>query len=140
MHPAHGAARKPMYGPYGHGNCPAGGQYGPGIHGCAIDSNFQAGAPYRMQAARFEPDRKVKNDTLRKFSGSINEYQMWRDRIVDHLCRTNRHWRMILETLQVWQTPVTKEWLHTQSHAGHGGWEISEILEGFLIEWLSDSL
>ena len=87
-----------------------------------------------MQAARFEPDRKVKNDTLRRFTGNMNEYQMWRDRIIDHLCRTNRHWRVILETKQVWGTPITRDWLNTQSHAGYGGWEISEILEGFLIE------
>ena len=65
---------------------------------------------------------------------------MWKDRIVDHLCRTNRHWRVILEQMQKWPGPITREWLMTQSHAGYGGWEISEILEGFLIEYLSDSL
>ena len=93
-----------------------------------------------MRACVFEPNRKIKNDTLRKFSGNIHEFQMWRDRIVDHLCRTNRQWRPILEVMQTWPTPISKEWLMTQSHGGYSGWEISEILEGFLIEWLSDSL
>ena len=42
--------------------------------------------------------------------------------------------------MQTWQGPITRDWLCTQSHGGYSGWEISEILEGFLIEYLSDSL
>ena len=65
---------------------------------------------------------------------------MWRDRMMDHLCRTNRHWRVILETLQVCPAPVRRSWLITQSHAGVSGWEIAQTLEAFLVDWLSDGL
>ena len=77
-----------------------------------------------MKGATFEPCFK-KNDALKKFPGNIQQYQVWRDRILDHLCRTNRHWRVILDTMQVWHTRVTKQWLMTQSHCGYTGWKIS---------------
>ena len=74
-----------------------------------------------MNPARFEPDRREKTDHLKKFTGNIHEYQMWRDRIVDFLCRTNRHLRVILDAIQVLKTPVTKDWLSRESHAGYSG-------------------
>ena len=87
----------------------------------------------------FEPCRK-KNDALKKFNGNINEFQMWRERILDHLCRSNRYWRDLCEVLQVWKTPITREWLCTQSHAGYSGWDLALMLECFLVDWLGDGL
>ena len=98
-----------------------------------------AHANYRSPGATFEPSLK-KNDALKKFNGSLNDFQMWRERVIDHLCRTNRYWRTLLETLQVYAVPITKEWLLTQSQGGHSGWELSMMLEQFLVEWLGDSL
>ena len=78
-------------------------------------------AGYRTPAVTLEPCRK-KSDALKKFNGSINDFQMWRERIMDHLCRSNRYWRDLLEILQVWVTPITREWLVSQSNAGYSGW------------------
>ena len=82
---------------------PAGHDYGapmPGNPGINVGPSYVAPHnTYRSPAATFEVCRK-KNDALKKFGGHIGEYAMWRDRILDHLCRSNRHWRHILETLQ----------------------------------------
>lgn len=85
------------------------------------------------QSPTFEIDRK-KNDSLKKFGGQVGEYQMWRDHILDHLCRTNHKWRHLLESLQTLNTPIRREWLLTQSEQGYGGWEIAQILDAFLVE------
>ena len=119
--------------------CPAGMGYGPGFNGANVDPNQRPVERVPMRGATFEPCRK-KNDALKKSGGNIAEYQLWRDRIIDHLCRTNRQWRHILETMQVWSCKITKQWLLAQSHAGFSGWEIAHILEGFLVEHLSDGL
>ena len=114
--------------------CPAGASYQGPVPGAGINVGPDCIAPAfeKTKALTFEVDRK-KNDSLKKFSGNVGEYQMWRDRILDHLCRSNRRWRHVLETLQVLDTPVRKEWLMTQSDCGYSGWEISQILEGFLV-------
>ena len=134
-------ARQRMTPDFHHGPNPI--DYGaprPGGPGINVGPGYTAPHnAYRSPAATFEVCRK-KNDALKKSGGNIGEYAMWRDRILDHLCRTNRHWRHILETLQICAEPITRSWLMTQSHAGFSGWEIAEILEAFLVEWLSDGL
>ena len=122
-------------------HCPAGATYQGPMPGAGVNvgPDYVAPAFERTKALTFEVDRK-KNESLDKLCVNIREYQMWRDRILDHLCRSNRRWRHVLETLQVLNTPVRKEWLMTQSDCGYSGWEISQILEGFLVEWLSDGL
>ena len=127
---------------YGYSNinqCPAGQNWGPGVHSANVDPKQQPGVLYQMKGTRFEPCRKT-NDALKKVTGNIHEYQLWRDRIVDHLCRTNRHWRVILDTLQTWPIKVTKGWLMTQSHCGFSAWEITEIWEGVPVEHINDGL
>ena len=54
--------------------------------------------------------------------------------MVDHISRDNSRWRSLLETLQTWQTPITREWLLTQSECGVNGWELSVKLEAFLVD------
>ena len=116
-----------------------GGYGGPPPGGGAIPASFQVVTPQPWQATpKFEICRK-KNDALKKFSGTLSEYGLWRDRVLDHLCRTNRQWRTILETLQSAPHKMTKAWLLGQSHCGYNGWELSETLEAWLVDWLSDS-
>ena len=83
---------------------------------------------------------RKKNDSLKKFSGTVGEFQIWRDRIVDHLARDNHRWRGLLETLQTWQTPITVEWFQTQSECGYNASDLSQKLEAFLVEHMTDSL
>ena len=83
---------------------------------------------------------RKKNETLKKFSGNLADFQVWRDRVVDHISRDNRRWRGLLETLQHWQAPITREWLLTQSECGENAWDLSVMLEAFLVEHMNDSL
>ena len=70
----------------GPAHCPVGGNYnGPPPAG-GIPYGQQASTPYQMQGASFEICRK-KNESLKKFNGSLNEYITWRERMIDHLCR-----------------------------------------------------
>ena len=127
---------------YNYQQCPAGrDHFMPMPGGANINVGGQYVAPRhdKPHALTFEVDRK-KNESLKKFSGNVGEYQMWRDRMLDHLCRTNRKWRSLLETMQTWNHPIRRDWLLTQSECGFSGWEIAQILEAFLVEWLSDGL
>ena len=101
--------------------------------------NMQGHGPHQFPSATFEVCKK-KNESLKKFTGNINEYTMWRERMIDHLCRSNRRWRPLLEDLQVRHEPITKSWLLGQSESGYTGWQLAEILEAFIVEWISDSM
>ena len=92
--------------------------------GVYINPHANYGASTQWRPVTFEICRK-KNEALSKFNGSINDYSMWASRIKDHLCRTNRQWVEILESLQTWTGPVYKTWLIQQSHSGHNAWELS---------------
>ena len=83
---------------------------GPNPMGAAIPEDFVA-PPHRPSPAMSMEICRKKNDSLKKFSGTVGEFQIWRDRIVDHVARDNHRWRGLLETLQTWQTPITVEWL-----------------------------
>lgn len=58
---------------------------------------------------------------------------------MDHLCRSSRSWTKLLDALQKCPGPITKMWLLTQSEAGYNSWELSEMLEAFLVDQLSDT-
>ena len=115
-----------------HGPLPGGGGLQPGVN--YAQQQFQGWAP-----ANFTICRK-KNDALKKFTGQIGEYAMWRDRILDHICRSNRKWRELCESLQVCTGPILQSWLVTQSEGGHNAWDLAQELESFLVDWLSDPL
>ena len=132
--------RRPQGPPYGPPGGYGGGYGGPPPPGGgAISASFQAVNTVPWQAsATFVISRK-KRDALKKFSGTLSEYGIWKDRVLDHLCRTNRQWRHILEKLQVAPYKINKQWLMGQSHCGFNAWELSETLEAWLVDWLSDS-
>ena len=83
---------------------------------------------------------RKKNEALKKCSSSIGEYVMWRDRMLDHLCRNNREWRTLLEPIQSCQAPILRSQLIHESCCGCNGWELAQMLENFIIDWLSDGL
>ena len=45
-----------------------------------------------------------------------------------------------MEKIQVADQPISKGWLLNVSEGGNSGWALSEMLESFLIEWISDSM
>ena len=111
---------------------------GPAPGGAAIPAGYVAPPMQPRPAASMEICRK-KNESLKKFSGNLSEFQIWRDRMVDHISRDNHRWRSLLENLQAWQTPITREWLLTQSECGVNAWELSVKLEAFLVDHMSDT-
>ena len=38
-----------------------------------------------------------KNEQLRKFSGITAEYEIWANRLVDHMCEGNPKWKQLLD-------------------------------------------
>ena len=139
--PTHHQGYAPQYGPVHYGQpCPASaaGFPAPG-QGANVPMYPQGGQPHQFQAATFEICKK-KNEALKKFTGNVNEYTMWRERMIDHMCRSNRGWRRLLEELQVYTEPITKTWLIGQFEGGYSGWQLSEMLEAFIVEWISDSM
>ena len=80
------------------------------------------------------------NEALRKFDGNSAHYKMWADRMLDHLARTNSHWRVILKALQAAPNPINKDWLLGQWVQGVNAWELAEKLETFICTWVNDAL
>ena len=128
--------RSPIFGPGGEQEA----WRGPMPGGAGIPDGYQARSHWPPMRANTMDICRKKNDALKKFTGNLGDYQIWRERIVDHLCRGNRSWRKLLDSLQTCSMPITRSWLLEQSEAGYNGWELSEMLEGFLVDHLSDSL
>ena len=87
----------------------------------------------------FEISRK-KNETLKTFNANIDEYEMWHDRMVDHICMNNAMWRNVLEYVE--QQPNMCLRIQTQKLdvLGVNAWELSVMLENFLCYWVSDKI
>ena len=82
----------------------------------------------------FEISRK-KNDLLFMFNRSIADFPMWRDRVIDHCCRSTLRWRNILEYIQVLKHPIPRSWLMQSNLDGINGWDVATLLEAFLVDW-----
>ena len=50
-----------------------------------------------------------KNERLFVFTQDPKDFKLWRDRVVDHLCRSTQRWRNLLEFVQQGTSPITRE-------------------------------
>ena len=105
---------------------------GPGIGQGGGNPGVSAWAGGR--ACIFEPSRK-KNDLLFAFDRSLPNFQLWRDRMVDHFCRSTMRWRVILDYLPKSKEPVTQSWLRWNNVDGINAWDLATMLEAFLVDW-----
>ena len=75
------------------------------------------------------------NSLLFAFTENISDFQMWVDRITDHVCRSTQAWRPLLEYISKTPTPIRKSWLATNNVTGINAWDVAQILESFCIDW-----
>ena len=87
----------------------------------------------------FEVSRK-KNDLLFVFTQNVTDFRLWRDRMIDHFCRSTQRWRDILTYVQVQKFPITKAWLQQDNVDGVSAWDLSTMLEAFLVDWFPKSM
>ena len=87
----------------------------------------------------FEPSRK-ENKNLFTFTQDAKDYQIWRNRMVDHFCRSTQKWRQILEYVQTGNSPIRKSWLLDNNIEGVNAWDLSTMVESFLVDYFPRSM
>ena len=87
----------------------------------------------------FEPSWK-ENKMLFVFSGESKDYKAWVNRIKDHMCRSTHLWRGILDFVAVGTIPITPRWLMNNNCHGVNAWDLSNMLEAFIVNWLPKSM
>ena len=75
-----------------------------------------------------------KNERLFVFTQYPKDFKLWRDRVVDHLCRSTQRWRNLLEFVQQGTSPISREWLQSTNVDGVNAWDIATMLEAFLVD------
>jgi hypothetical protein len=97
-------------------------------------SAWQGGRP-----CHFEISRK-KNELLFVFTQKIEDFELWTKRMVDHTCRSTMRWRHVLEFTAAGQVPITERWLRANNVDGINAWDLSMMLEGWLVDWFPTSM
>ena len=87
----------------------------------------------------FEPSRK-ENKLLFVFTQDAKDFKLWRNRIMDHFCRSTQLWRWILEYVKKGPSMFHEKWLRNTNVAGVNAWDLSTILEAFLVDWFPKSM
>ena len=109
---------------------------------------YNAGAPMAYpgmsawaggRSCIFEVSRKP-NALLFTFTSNVSDFQLWCDRMVDHLCRSTQRWRFLMEYAAKCKVPFTKEWLMQTNVDGINAWDLSTILEAFLVDWFPKAM
>ena len=83
--------------------------------------------------AVFEISRKS-NPLLYTFTSSVADFQMWTDRMTDHLCRSTQRWRHVLDFIAKSTVPVKKSCLVANNLDGINAWDIATMLESFMVD------
>ena len=87
----------------------------------------------------FLPSRKD-NKLLFVFTGDAKDYKLWRDRVLDHMCRSNQRWRQVLDFVQTGTQYISKQWLEGTNIDGINAWDLAVMFESFVIDWLPKSM
>ena len=74
------------------------------------------------------------------FTQDAKGYKLWRDRIVDHMCRSTHRWRDILDYVQRGKSPISERWLRSDHVDGVNAWDLSVMFESFVIDFLPKSM
>lgn len=81
----------------------------------------------------FEPSRK-ENKNLFTFTQDAKDFQLWRNRMVDHFCRSTQKWRQTFEYIQTGTTMISKAWLRNNNIEGINAWDLATMVESFLVD------
>ena len=74
------------------------------------------------------------------FTVDPKDYKMFRSRITDHLCMSTQKWRQILDYIVTGHTMIHQSWLVATNICGMNAWDVSTMLEAFLVDWLPRSM
>ena len=81
----------------------------------------------------FDPSRK-ENKNLFTFTQDAKDFQMWRNRMIDHFCRSTQRWRHVLEYVQLCPSAIKKDWLLANNVDGANAWDLSTMVESFIVD------
>ena len=87
----------------------------------------------------FEISRKT-DDALKIFNANIDDYEMWHDRLVDHICQNCSIWQTVLEFVEGQTQKITMAGTKPLDCMGVNAWELSVMLEICLCFWISAKL
>ena len=124
--------------------CPAGYNTPPN-HGGAAPHVGQPGgnggqsAWANGKACFFDISRKL-NPLLFIFTRNVSDFQLWRDRMLDHMCRSTPRWRHTLDYIAKSKVPVKKGWLLFNNVEGINAWDLATMVESFVVDWLPKSM
>ena len=98
-----------------------------------------------VQGHHDDVDRKFgicrkKNESLKIFKAEATHYKEWRDRVVDHCCRTNRKWRQALDYIAQDDQPWTFARLSGMDLDGYNLVELAKIFFDWIVDWLPQRL
>ena len=79
----------------------------------------------------FEISQKS-NSLIFIFTQAVSDFKMWRERMVDHMCRSTHLWRKTLDITSKMPASISKAWLVNNNIEGINAWDISTMLESFL--------
>ena len=90
------------------------------------------------QAPSFDISRK-KNDALKIFKGGLDDYELWHDRLVDHIARGHPLWRQVLafveqQTMKIRYLDIVK-----LDIVGINAWDLAMGLENFVVDFVTDT-
>ena len=80
---------------------------------------------------------RKRNDALHVFKGTPEDFKGWRDRVIDHCCRTNGMWRPCLEYVAQANQPIKFADLQTMDLQGFNAVEVSKLFFNWLCDFLS---
>ena len=83
---------------------------------------------------------KKRSDTLKIFDNTRDNYEIWHDRLVDHIAQNCMMWKSILEYVETYPTKITRAETEGLDCMGVGAWELSLKLENFLVLWIDEKM
>ena len=79
---------------------------------------------------------RKRNESLHVFKGTPEDFKGWRDRVVDHCCRTNGMWRACLDYVAQVNQPIKFADLQSMDLQGHSAIEVSKIFFNWVCDFL----
>ena len=87
----------------------------------------------------FEISRKS-NSLIFACTQEVSDFKMWRERMVDHMCRSTHLWRKTLEFTSKMPAPISKAWLMNNNIESVNASDISTMLESVLVNWFPKNM
>ena len=79
---------------------------------------------------------RKRNEALHVFKGTPEDFKGWRDRVIDHCCRTNGMWRPCLEYVAQANQQIKFADLQTMDLQGHSAVDVSKLFFNWICDFL----